>query len=180
MRTYWRQRNDLVQSAGRHILRMQKALTQMNVQLANVLSRYQRCHRTGHHQGHSWLANVIRMGWLSFGIVESRRARNADRALIWRATGKKICCSFWKQEQEAYEFASSRSQSVIASSAQYLQQREDRSQGAPLPEEKRKGRLKKKRANKPQFDLREGLFRMNEYRLDPDRQHRRHDRDDGP
>jgi len=29
MRTYWRQRNDLVQSAGRHILRMQKALTQM-------------------------------------------------------------------------------------------------------------------------------------------------------
>jgi transposase len=29
MRTYWRQRNDLVRSAGRHILRMQKALTQM-------------------------------------------------------------------------------------------------------------------------------------------------------
>jgi hypothetical protein len=38
MRTYWRQRNDLVQSASRHIQRMQKALTQMNVQLANVLS----------------------------------------------------------------------------------------------------------------------------------------------
>jgi transposase len=38
MRTYWRQRNDLVQSAGRHIQRMQKALTQMNLQLANVLS----------------------------------------------------------------------------------------------------------------------------------------------
>jgi len=38
MRTYWRQRNDLIQSAGRHIQRMQKALTQMNIQLANVLS----------------------------------------------------------------------------------------------------------------------------------------------
>jgi transposase len=38
MRTYWRQRNDLVQSASRHILRMQKAMTQMNIQLANVLS----------------------------------------------------------------------------------------------------------------------------------------------
>jgi hypothetical protein len=36
--TCWRQRNDLVQSASRHILRMQKALTQMNVQLAKVLS----------------------------------------------------------------------------------------------------------------------------------------------
>src|SRR5213078_1718709 len=38
LRTYWRQRNDLVQSAGRHIQRMQRALTQMNIQLANVLS----------------------------------------------------------------------------------------------------------------------------------------------
>src|SRR5256884_2186761 len=38
MRTHWRQRNDLVQSAGRHIQRMQKALTQMNLQLANVLT----------------------------------------------------------------------------------------------------------------------------------------------
>src|SRR6266581_2931017 len=38
MRTYWRQRNDLVRAAGRHIQRMQKALTQMNIQRANVLS----------------------------------------------------------------------------------------------------------------------------------------------
>src|SRR5262250_2322434 len=38
MRTYWRQRNDLVRAAGRHIQRMQKALTQMNIQLANMLS----------------------------------------------------------------------------------------------------------------------------------------------
>src|SRR5258708_5026039 len=38
MRTYWRQRNDLVRAAGRHIQRMQKALTQMNIQLANVVS----------------------------------------------------------------------------------------------------------------------------------------------
>ena len=32
--TYWRQRNGLVQAAGRHIQRMQKTLTQMNIQLA--------------------------------------------------------------------------------------------------------------------------------------------------
>src|SRR5437660_11112538 len=44
--------------------------------------------------------------------------------------------------------------------AQYLRQREDRSEGATLPEETRKGRRKKKRANKPQFDLREALFHM--------------------
>src|SRR5437899_5180423 len=38
LRTYWRQRQDLVRSTGRHIQRMQKALTRMNIQLANVLS----------------------------------------------------------------------------------------------------------------------------------------------
>jgi transposase len=38
MRTYWRQRNDWMRAAARHIHRIQKALTQMNIQLANVLS----------------------------------------------------------------------------------------------------------------------------------------------
>src|SRR5262249_10462858 len=38
MRTYWRQRRDLVEAAGRHIQRIQKSLTHMNRQLANVLS----------------------------------------------------------------------------------------------------------------------------------------------
>jgi len=36
MRPYWRRRNDPVRTAGRHIQRMQKALTQMNIQLASV------------------------------------------------------------------------------------------------------------------------------------------------
>src|SRR3984893_18550496 len=38
LRTYWRQRGEHVQGAARCIQRMQKALTQMNVQLANVIS----------------------------------------------------------------------------------------------------------------------------------------------
>ena len=38
---------------------------------------------------------------------------------------------------------------------------EDPSHGAPVPEEKREERLKKrKNTNKPQFDLRAGLFRI--------------------
>jgi transposase len=64
------------------------------------------------------------------------------------------------QEQDGYEFCQKQMAECDRQLAQYLQQREDRSQGAALPEEKRKGRLKKKRANKPQFDLREGLFRL--------------------
>jgi transposase len=35
MRTYWRQRQDLLRSAGRHIQRMQKALTQMQCEVVS-------------------------------------------------------------------------------------------------------------------------------------------------
>ncbi|MCP4598970.1 MAG: IS110 family transposase [Proteobacteria bacterium] len=38
LRSYWRQRDMLVRSSGDHIRRMQKALTQMNVLLHNVVS----------------------------------------------------------------------------------------------------------------------------------------------
>ena len=38
VRTIWRQRHRLVQEAGRAIQQMQKALTTMNIQLANALS----------------------------------------------------------------------------------------------------------------------------------------------
>lgn len=38
MRTLWRQRQQHIADAARHIQRMQKALTQMNLQLANVIS----------------------------------------------------------------------------------------------------------------------------------------------
>jgi transposase len=65
-----------------------------------------------------------------------------------------------QQEHEGYEFCQKRMAECDRQLQQYLQQREDRSHGAPLPEEKRQGRLKKKKGNAPQFDLREGLFRM--------------------
>ena len=65
-----------------------------------------------------------------------------------------------QQEQDGYKFGQKQIAECDRQLEKYLLQREDRSHGAPLPEEKRKGRLKKKRANKPQFDLREGLFRM--------------------
>jgi transposase len=65
-----------------------------------------------------------------------------------------------KQEQDGYEFCQKQMAECDRQLNQYLEQREDRSQGANLPEEKRKGRLKKKKGNKPQFDLREGLFRL--------------------
>jgi len=158
MRTYWRQRNDLVQSAGRHILRMQKALTQMNVQLANVLSDISGV--TGQAIIKAILAGERDPHKLA--QLRDRRVKASQEQIARYLEGnwQEDLLFVLKQEQEAYEFCQQQIAECDRQLAQYLQQREDRSQGAPLPEEKRKGRLKKKRANKPQFDLREELFRM--------------------
>src|ERR1700745_1775058 len=158
MRTYWRQRNDLVQSAGRHILRMQKALTQMNIQLANVLSDVSGV--TGQAIIKAILAGERDPHKLA--QLRDRRVKASQEQIARYLEGnwQEDLLFVLKQEQEAYEFCQQQIAECDRQLAQYLQQREDRSQGAPLPEEKRKGRLKKKRANKPQFNLREGLFRM--------------------
>ena len=50
-----------------------------------------------------------------------------------------------KQEQDGYEFCQQQMAECDRRLEQYLQQREDRSRGTSLPEEKRKERLKKKR-----------------------------------
>jgi transposase len=64
-----------------------------------------------------------------------------------------------KQEEDGYEFCQKQMAECDRQLEKYLQQREDRSHGAPLPEEKRKQRLKKTKG-KPQFDLRTGLFHL--------------------
>jgi hypothetical protein len=68
--------------------------------------------------------------------------------------------SVLKQEQDGYEFCQKQMAECDRRLEQYLQQREDRSQGACLPAEKRKDRLKKKKGNTPPFGLRADLFRM--------------------
>src|SRR5713101_308187 len=158
MRTYWRQRDDLVQSAGRHIQRIQKALTQMNIQLANVLSD---------------VSGVTGQAIIKAILAGERDPHKLAAFRNWRvkATQEQIARSLegnWqedllfvlKQELDGYEFCQLQMAECDRRLKQYLQQREDRSQGASLPEEKRKERLKKKKGNAPQFDLRTELFRM--------------------
>lgn len=158
MRTYWRQRNDLVQSAGRHILRIQKALTQMNVQLANVLSDISGA------TGQAIIKAILAGERNPHKLAEFRdpRVKASEEQVAQSLEGnwQPDLLFVLKQEQDSHEFCQKQMAECDRQLAQYLQQREDRSQGAALPEEKRKGRLKKKRANKPQFDLREGLFRL--------------------
>src|SRR5438445_2339511 len=158
MRTYWRQRNDLVQSAGRHIQRMQKALTQMNIQLANVLSD------VSGMTGQAIIKAILRGERDPYKLAELRdprvQASQDEIARYLEGNWQEDLLFVLKQEQEGYEFCQKQMAACDEQLKQYLEQREDRSQGAPLPEEKRKGRRKKKSGNKPQFDLRADLFRM--------------------
>src|SRR6266568_3246294 len=139
MRTYWRQRNDLVQAAGRHILRMQKALTQMNIQLANVLSDVSGM--TGQA-----IINAILVGERDpHKLAEFRdprvKASKHEIALSLEGNWQEDLLFVLKQEQDGYEFCQKQMLECDRQVEQYLQQREDRSKGTPLPEEKRKGRL---------------------------------------
>jgi transposase len=158
MRTYWRQRNDLVQAAGRHIQRMQKALTQMNVQLANVLSD---------------VSGVTGQAIIKAILAGERDPHKLAAFRDWRvkASREELARSLegnWqgdqlfvlKQEQDGYQFCQKQMAECDRRLEQYFHQIEDRSQGASLPEEKRRGRLSKRKGNKPQFDLRQELFRM--------------------
>ena len=158
MRTYWRQRNDLVQSAGRHIQRMQKALTQMNLQLANVLSDVSGV------TGQAIIKAILRGEHdpQKLATLRDLRVKASEEQIAQSLEGnwQQDLLFVLKQEQDGYEFCQKQIAECDRQLAQYLQQREDRSQGAPLPKEERKGRRRKKKGNAPQFDLREGLFRI--------------------
>jgi transposase len=158
MRTYWRQRNDLVQAAASHIQRMQKVLTQMNIQLANVLSDI------SGGTGQAIIQAILAGQRDAHKLAELRdprvRASEEQIAQYLEGNWQEDLLFVLKQEQQGYEFCQQQMAACDRQLQQYLQQREDRSRGASLPEEMRKGRLQKKKGNKPQFDLRAELFRM--------------------
>ena len=158
LRTYWRQRNDLVRSAGRHIQRMQKVLTQMNIQLANVLSD---------------VRGVTGQAIMKAILAGERDPHElaAFRDCRVKASEEKIARSLegnWQedllfvlqQEQEGYEFCQKQIAECDHRLQRYLQEREDRSHGADLPEETRKVRRQTQKGNAPQFNLRGELFRL--------------------
>jgi transposase len=158
MRTYWRQRNDLVQSAGRHIQRMQKTMSQMNIQLANVLSD------VSGMTGQAIIKAILAGERNPHKLAEFRdpwvKASEQQIAQSLEGNWQPDLLFVLKQEQDGYEFCQKQMAECDRQLKQYLQQGEDRSQGAQLPVETRKGRRNRRNSNKPRFDLREGLFRM--------------------
>jgi len=137
---------------------MQKALTQMNIQLANVLSDVSGV------TGQAIIKAILGGQRDPHKLAEFRnpRVRASEEEIARSLEGhwQEDLLFVLQQEQDGYEFCQKQMAECDRQLNHYLEQREDRSQGAPLPEEKRKGRRKKKSGNKPQFDLRTGLFRM--------------------
>jgi hypothetical protein len=159
MRTYWRQRSDLVRAAGRHIQRIQKTLTQMNIQLANVLSDVSGM--TGQAIIQAILAGERDAHKLAAFRDSRVKASEEEIARSLEGNWQEDLLFVLQQEQDGYEFCQKQMGECDRQLKQYLQQREDRSRGATLPEEKRKERRrKKKKGNAPGFDLRAELFRM--------------------
>jgi transposase len=158
LRTYWRQRNDLVRSASRHIQRMQKVLTQMNVQLANVLSDISGM--TGQAIIKAILAGERDPKELAAYRDWRIKASEEEIAAHLQGNWQEDLLFVLQQEQDGYGFCQKQMSECDRQIEHYLAQMEDRSQGADLPEEKRKARLRKKKGNTPGFDLRQELFRI--------------------
>ena len=156
LRTYWRQRDNLVKSASSCIQHMQKALTEMNIQLANVISDI---------SGVTGL-KIIR------AILDGERDP-AKLALLKdyriRSTQDRIARSLhgdWREEllfvlgqslqmYETYQSKISDCDRAIQAHMQTLDNKAD-AQTHPLPQ--RKG--SKPRGNAPPFDLRSELNRI--------------------
>ena len=158
LRTYWRQRQDLVRSAGRHIQRIQKVLTQMNIQLANVLSDISGT--TGQVIIKAILSGERNPHELAAYRDPRVKASEEEIARSLEGHWQEDLLFVLQQEQDGYQFCRKQMGECDRKLARYLAQVEDRSQGTTLPEETRKERLRKKKNNYPQFDMRGELFRM--------------------
>ena len=151
MRTYWRQRRDLVEAAGRHIQRMQKALTQMNIQLANVLSDISG--RSGQAIIHAILAGERDPYELAAWCDVRVKASEEEVVRALEGNWQEDLLFMLKQEQDGYDFCQKQIAECDEQLYRCLREKPDRSAGATLPEEKRRGRREKKKKNKPQHSL---------------------------
>jgi transposase len=173
-RTYWRQRGEHVRGASTCVQRMQKVLTQMNIQLANVISDL------------SGLTGQTIVRAILAGVRDSKKLAELSHPQI-RATREEIARSLegnWrpellfllKQEMEMYDTYQRRIAECDKELEAHLKSFTDSvppklTEEEP-PSEQRQGkkrtsetakltkRGKNASGNRPQFDLRSELYRI--------------------
>jgi len=157
MRTYWRQRKELVECASREILHMQKTLTQMNVHLHVVLSditgvsgmKILRAIVDGQH-------DPVELAKLANAQVKSSRDEIAQ-ALSGHYTAEHLFVL--KQALELFDVFQSKIRDCDEQLATYLSRFETKATAQTLPPHPKRSK-RTRRKNEPHFELRAELWRI--------------------
>ena len=152
LRALWRQRGMLLRSQGRHVQHMQKALTQMNLQLTNVLADI-----VG-ESGQKILRAIVagERDARVLGAMKNVRVRASvdDIARSLQGTWRAEHLFALKQALDAFDFVGTQLAECDAEIERQLQTLKLH-EGAPA-----KGKKRGRARNAPKFDLRTQLFQM--------------------
>ena len=158
LRSYIRQRDTLIKSATTHVQRMQKALTQMNLQLHRVIS------------------NIT--GTTGMAIIQAIVAGETDPQLLAELKNSRIRCSneqmikaltgdyraehlfVLQQELELYKVYQQAINNCDQQIEQYLTTFDDQMTPEELPLSNSKYQRRQSQGNQPNFDLRTDLHRI--------------------
>lgn len=158
LRSYIRQRDNLIKSAGVHVQRMQKALTEMNLQLHRVISDI-----TG-TTGLSIIKAIVRgeRNPLTLAALKDGRIKASIEDIAAALTGDYRCELIFilQQELQLYEFYQTQILAIDAQIEQCLADFASKLDVTKKPLGKPKRRGKKQPGNAPQFDLRTHLYRI--------------------
>ena len=158
LRSYIRQRDNLIKSACVHVQRMQKALIEMNLQLHRVISDI-----TG-TTGLSIIKAIIagERNPLSLAALKDGRIKANSEEIAAALTGdyRSELVFILQQELQLYEFYQAQILAVDAQIEKCLALFADKVDVTKKPLAKPKRRGKKQPGNAPQFDLRTHLYRI--------------------
>ena len=154
MRSYLRQRENLVQNASAHVQRMQKALTQMNLQLHKVISDI-----TG-VTGINILTAIINgeRNPKKLAKLADRRIKSSHQEISNALTGnyREEMVFILHQELSLYQFYQQQILRLDQQIEECIRKFDSQTDEPPPPSTKKKGRHR----DQSQFDLRSHLYRI--------------------
>lgn len=158
LRSYWRHRDNLIRYAGSHVQHMQKALTEMNIQLHKVISDI--AGLTGMRIIRAILEgerDTVKLANMKHGRIRSS-ANEIAKSLEGDYRSEHLFAL--KQAVELYDFYQKQISACDQQIEDYLIQFDSKLDldAHPIPPTKRKHR--KPQGNEPHFDLRTHLYRI--------------------
>lgn len=153
LRSYIRQRSRLIENASSHVLRMQKALTEMNIQLHNVISNIMGVTGTS-------IIKAILGGErdpLKLAKLRSSRIKSSEDVIAKSLQGdyRTEHLFILRQEFESYHFYQQQIEDLDRVIEAYYQELDKEDNKEPLKKKKRTAS-----SNTPKFNLRERLYAL--------------------